>query len=231
MKREIFYIRGNKDRAAEVKSALLEKYPDANHTECLNTMYDDLYYFVDIHNNVDFCGKDGAFADLLAMSGTELHLPERNESKFYVGDVVKITNTFQDEPLMRITKITGSSISATDGCVRSVEGHPLAKVKRVTDKEINKWNKDYLHTRRWHYSKTDRKLKHWFLPFDKVLARGGSECMWKCDLFSNFMKSDCEVELGNRYFCVGMVYNQCIPYNDETAHLIGTTDDYEGEEL
>lgn len=227
MKREIFYIRGNKDRAAEVKSALLDKYPDANHTECLNTMYDDLYYFVDIHNNVDFCGKDGAFADLLAMSGTELHLPERNESKFYVGDVVKITNTFQDEPLMCITEVNGGSISATDGCVRSVEGHPLTKVKRVTDKEINKWNKDYLHTRRWHYSKTDRKLKHWFLPFDKVVIRR-RKSRWLCDFFICYNK-DGDPLL--RYEVIGGSCTECLPYNSETFHLIGTTDDYKEEEL
>ncbi len=57
-------------------------------------------------------------------------------------------------------------------------------------------------------------------PFDRVLARDGKE-RWCCDLFSNLINVDgiCQ------YLCVGSVFEYCIPYNDDTKHLIGTSDE------
>ena len=55
-------------------------------------------------------------------------------------------------------------------------------------------------------------------PFDKIIARveGG---IWFCELLSF-------IEEG-RNLIKGLVsyYNYCIPYNDETKHLIGTTEE------
>ena len=56
--------------------------------------------------------------------------------------------------------------------------------------------------------------------FDRVLVRvANSE--WKANLFSHY---DCN---DNIYpcICVVNVYKICIPYNDDTKHLVGTTDD------
>lgn len=57
-------------------------------------------------------------------------------------------------------------------------------------------------------------------PFDRVLARDSKEC-WCCDLFSNLINVDgiCQ------YLCVGSVFEFCIPYNDDTKHLIGTSEE------
>lgn len=33
-----------------------------------------------------------------------------------------------------------------------------------------------------------------------------------------------------KYLCVGDLWMYCIPYNEETAHLLGTTDDWKGGE-
>ena len=52
-------------------------------------------------------------------------------------------------------------------------------------------------------------------PFDKVLVRDGDLCHWTCGLFS-FMHN-------NEMFCE-CCRLQGIPYNDETKHLVGTTD-------
>ena len=56
--------------------------------------------------------------------------------------------------------------------------------------------------------------------FDKVLVRDTAKHNWKCDLFSNIIKEACYP-----YRCVGNAYICCIPYNDETKHLVGTTDE------
>ena len=56
--------------------------------------------------------------------------------------------------------------------------------------------------------------------FDRVLVRNFETTKWRCDHFSHF---DC----GNYNPCIASCcsYTFCIPYNDETKHLVGTTDE------
>ena len=57
-------------------------------------------------------------------------------------------------------------------------------------------------------------------PFDRVLARNHGSHKWTCDLFSDIINGDeC------MYHCIGSYYRYCIPYNDDTKHLVGTTDE------
>lgn len=58
-----------------------------------------------------------------------------------------------------------------------------------------------------------------FEPFDKVLVRDGDDKMWTCDLFV------C-IDEDATYVCISTYWNQCIPYNDDTKHLLGTCDPY-----
>lgn len=63
-----------------------------------------------------------------------------------------------------------------------------------------------------------------FQPFDKVLVRD-SNCAWFASFFSHITNND-----EYPYFiCAGLKYEQCVPYNGETSHLIGTTADYNGK--
>ena len=57
-------------------------------------------------------------------------------------------------------------------------------------------------------------------PFDKVLARD-KYCCWKCGLFSHFN----DEASAYKCICAGSEYFYCIPYNEETKHLIGTADE------
>lgn len=57
-------------------------------------------------------------------------------------------------------------------------------------------------------------------PFDKVIARC-SDFKWVCDMFSHYDKSKCVMP----YVCVGGFYEVCIPYNDDTKHIVGTTEE------
>lgn len=59
-------------------------------------------------------------------------------------------------------------------------------------------------------------------PFDKVLAKdfdGNSD--WTCNLFSHYDKKMDTFQC----YCVGDPYTVCIPYNDDTKHLVGTTEE------
>lgn len=55
-------------------------------------------------------------------------------------------------------------------------------------------------------------------PFDKVLARNFDSENWKVQLFSYII----EDETHYPYFCINNSYMRCIPYNDDTKHLVGT---------
>lgn len=61
-------------------------------------------------------------------------------------------------------------------------------------------------------------------PFDKVLAASMADGRWVCDFFSHISKS-----ISNErtlYVCSGFgAYDRIIPYNDETKHLVGTTEE------
>ena len=57
-------------------------------------------------------------------------------------------------------------------------------------------------------------------PFDKVLARNDRED-WSCVLFSHIAKD----EETYPYACGYDWFTYCIPYNDDTKHLVGTTDE------
>ena len=57
-------------------------------------------------------------------------------------------------------------------------------------------------------------------PFDKVLVRDYKTDIWHCEMFSHTRSCN-----SYAYFCSGNPYQYCIPFNDETKHLAGTTKD------
>ena len=67
--------------------------------------------------------------------------------------------------------------------------------------------------------------KHKFDPktlksFDRVMVRDGNNEAWFCTIFSHLQSKDC----GYPYNTASGIYVYCIPYNDDTKHLVGTTD-------
>ena len=60
-------------------------------------------------------------------------------------------------------------------------------------------------------------------PFDKVVVRCSEADRWSIDFFSH--------KVHNGYICTGDAwFGYCLPYNDETAHLLGTTNEWKGGE-
>ena len=61
-------------------------------------------------------------------------------------------------------------------------------------------------------------------PFDRVLVRLTKDCIWNATFFSHYDK---EVNWGCYPFVTTSCksYDRCIPYNDDTKHLVGTTDE------
>ena len=55
-------------------------------------------------------------------------------------------------------------------------------------------------------------------PFDKVLIWHCVSGCWKCEIFSHITgKYTCN--------CIDGTYTHCIPYSDDTKHLVGTADE------
>ena len=59
-----------------------------------------------------------------------------------------------------------------------------------------------------------------FEPFDKVLSRYGTESNWTCTFFSHIIDT-----VNPHVDCNGIAFHICIPYNEETKHLVGTKED------
>ena len=57
--------------------------------------------------------------------------------------------------------------------------------------------------------------------FDRVLVRHECYHRWKCEFYS-YIHDD---NGGYPYVAISGAYKRCIPYNEETKHLVGTTDE------
>lgn len=90
-------------------------------------------------------------------------------------------------------------------------------------KEQRDWSK---FTAPWYNHKEKKKTVRFdpniLKAFDKVIVRKAYALYWSCDLFSyNYIDFNGD----NKSVCIGDNYSYCIPYNDDTKHLVGTTDE------
>ena len=56
-------------------------------------------------------------------------------------------------------------------------------------------------------------------PFDRILVRNYKTNKWRCEHFSYFTDGE------SSPYMASASYEFCIPYNDETKHLVGTTEE------
>lgn len=83
-------------------------------------------------------------------------------------------------------------------------------------KEQRDWSK---FTAPWY--KKERFDPNTLKPFDKVLVkRAGKEDSWTCNIFSSYSEGT-----GYDFECLDDVYEICVPYNDDTKHLVGTKEE------
>ena len=128
---------------------------------------------------------------------------DKIEPRFKVGDkIVNVPMKYLGAPGAEgtILKITEDKYIFTDSSRMSISNQDSWEL--VSDKK----------------PKFDPKTLQ---PFDRVLARDYDTCKWKVDFYSH-------KEEGNRfpYICMGNnLYKQCIPYNDNTKHLVGTNEE------
>ena len=120
-----------------------------------------------------------------------------------------------------------SSLTLSMGCRISFFKKDLCKLRLATEEEKKQFFSALeKEGKRWDSDKkaiVDLKPKVELKPFDKVLVRDFGSQAWQVSLFG-YKDSDFY------YCCNGCGWNQCIPYNEETAHLLGTTGEWKGGE-
>ena len=139
-------------------------------------------------------------------TGAEFYNTVYGKVKFFWVDFTNkqpiVVSTY-DDSIIYIAK-DGKLISTRDGeCTLfpSKDQRDWSKFERFWDKpKVEKFDPKTLH------------------PFDKVLVRD-EDCYWTADLFSHIDNSIGKV------CCSVFLWKQCVPYNDETKHLAGTSDD------
>lgn len=117
--------------------------------------------------------------------------------------------------------------------INQVEGEFFSRISRIkrfaTDSEKQQlFDALAKEGKAWDAEKkqiVDLKPKCEFKPFDKVLGRNEKDDVWEAELFSHYKE-----ESQYPFRCIGFSRKYCIPYNEETAHLLGTTDEWKGGE-
>ena len=140
-------------------------------------------------------------------------------TKFYstVYGVVEFAEIdYIDEPVYPIrikTELGGYCQITNDG--RTLNAYK-GECTFFPSKEQRDWSR---FERFWDKPKVQRFDVNTLQPFDKVLVRDKTTNKWCIDLFSYMNIMNQPVVCGND------VFNFCIPYNDDTKRLVGTTYD------
>ena len=117
-----------------------------------------------------------------------------------------------------VVALRSNRMYASFSRVGKYDNEPDSECCLFPSKEQRDWSK---FTAPWYKKeKFDPKT---LKAFDMVLVRDHDSRKWSADFYSH--KHD---SMEYPYRCIGEAYTYCIPYNEETKHLVGTTDDAPG---
>ena len=161
------------------------------------------------------------------------------QQEFKDGDVVfvrlkrfcfiEIFNYFKDDDLYDHASLS-TTLQTIDICGKyPISKDEIVEIRLATDSEKKQLFEALAKEgKAWDAEKkqiVDFKPKWITLkPFDRVITRGDNNDIWTANIFSHMNSYGEYVAIG----CVGG-YHYCLPYNAETAKLIGTTNNWEGQ--
>ena len=139
--------------------------------------------------------------------GWEFYSPFMGDVKFY--EVDQKVNT-----VVVILKSGGLCDFNEDGTIE-LEGITSDEIMLYPSRDQRDWSK---FTAPWY--KNEKFDPNTLKPFDRVLTRPLEDERWDINFYSytnpNWLWP---------YTCMDKSYKYCIPYNDDTKHLVGTTDE------
>ena len=143
------------------------------------------------------------------------HCPQGETFWSPMLDGVKFSCIDEERQMIIVETIEGHftwEINA-DGTI-SIDEVTSPEVMLYPSKEMRDWSK---FTAPW--LKSERFDPKTLKAFDKVLIKNACG-LWYCNIFSHYVEKDLAP-----YHCILGNTNFCIPYNDETKHLVGTKDE------
>ena len=124
---------------------------------------------------------------------------KENQFSFYVGLFCSVKLYFDNDDII-------------DNCHLATE-EEKQKLFVALEKEGKRWNAETKQVE-------DITHKCTLQPFDKVIVRIVDSSIWCCGIFSHFNT------IRRTFVCTGEInYDECVPFNDETKYLLGTTED------
>ena len=136
-------------------------------------------------------------------TGTKLYSPAFGDVELDNIDILS------DHPIRVLYKYGDDSFSKDGRLFFNCDGECML----FPSKEQRDWSK---------FKPNDPKFDpKTFQPFDKVLGRCNDQQLWLCDLYSYSSRIDDPY----RHRCVRSGYKYCIPYNDDTKHLVATKEE------
>lgn len=214
------YVKGVNGKTKEIEELLVKEggRMTGNYILC-----DGVNYIDKISGGIKNVSPDSLKGAYILSTGTELKLEKEEKPKFKVGDVVVDIKDNVDKYPLHVLCEYGQKL------IEPYEWHYGSQTnvncRLASPEEIARWNEEMLHPNHLHYDTKQRKLVYHFLPFDKVVVRLSKEQKWQANFFSHCIEHANGVD--KTYVCIDDNYDFCLPYNEKTAKLIGTTDDYE----
>ena len=173
---------------------------------------------LEIEKQTEFKDGDIAFADY-----------GNRQDVFVVSDRTSLSEGYSS-----FISLDLSSLTLSMGFRTSFFKKDLCKLRLATEEEKKQlFSALEKEGKAWDAEKkmiVDLKPKVEFKPFDKVLCRNSKDDTWEADFFARLTRKEIDYTQSGKYLCVGDLWMYCIPYNEETAHLLGTTDEWKGGE-
>lgn len=195
----------------------------------------DEYEDIAIYSENGESNKVGSSCDLM-LQVTELAQCKEGDILVLKSGTVFIFDRFRNHKQYNVNKFFAavsaksrelcfpSNANSFLGYMEEIEGYATEEQKQILIDALKASTdpraKEYLKR----FFGMEEKKECEFEPFQKVLVRGNDN-RWCADFFSHL-----DFEVDNHFICVGGMANECIPYNEQTKHLLGTTENWEEQQ-
>lgn len=130
---------------------------------------------------------------------------------------VKFDSIYHERQIVYVISETGATWHLNSDATITLDYVTSAEIMLYPSKEQRDWSK---FTAPW--LKKERFDPKTLKPFDRVIARYTPNSKWRCTFFSHLIDDERCI---HKYITSDYSYPFCIPYNDETKHLVGTTEE------
>lgn len=125
-----------------------------------------------------------------------------------VGHIVRIRRSDSRCDVVKIIRINGNYVETVNKSGSTYRQLIFRITGWASEEEIAEFNKPG------------------FKPYDKVIVRNDNDGIWFCNFYAFYdVKNSPEHP---HYTISDGPYSQCVPFNEKTKHLIGTSDPYQG---